>query len=47
MMGAMYNMSLIGIVTMNPPLYNEYILIKFIKKLINRKLNKCYGLNVC
>jgi hypothetical protein len=28
----MYNISLIGIVTINSPLYNEYILIKIIKK---------------
>jgi hypothetical protein len=34
-MGAMYiiySISLIGIVTMNPHLYNEYILIKIITK---------------
>jgi hypothetical protein len=35
MMGAMqlmYNLSLIGIVTMNPTLYNEYIIITIYKK---------------
>jgi hypothetical protein len=30
----MYNISLIGIVTMNLPLYNEYILRKFYKIII-------------
>jgi hypothetical protein len=30
----MYNINLLGIVTMNPPLYNEYILIKINEKLV-------------
>jgi hypothetical protein len=28
----MYNKSLIGIATINPPIYNEYILIKILFK---------------
>jgi hypothetical protein len=39
----MYNISLIGIVTMNPPLYNEYILKKkkfeYIKKEVSGMLD--------
>jgi hypothetical protein len=33
----MYNRSLIGIVTMNPFLHNEYIVIKKLKKKENQK----------
>jgi hypothetical protein len=35
----MYNISLIGFVTMNPSLYNEYILIKIYNKNFERSDN--------
>jgi hypothetical protein len=41
-MQIMYAISLIGIVTTNPPLYNEYILIKFIiKKMHISEFSNC------
>jgi hypothetical protein len=42
-MQIMYAISLIGIVTTNPPLYNEYILIKFIiKKMHISEFSNCW-----
>jgi hypothetical protein len=35
----MYNISVIGIVIMNPLLYNEYIVIKFFKEMQLVKIN--------